>query len=79
MALLHVSPRTREVGGAILAVRTSNGYVVLRGNDYLGFLHASLGDQWNAYLRVPPECPAISAGSPRPRRWRRSWGGRSRA
>ena len=40
-----------EIAGATLTVSTSNGYSVHIEGDYVGYVHASVGDRWNAYLR----------------------------
>ncbi|MCM4082228.1 hypothetical protein [Paractinoplanes hotanensis] len=37
--------------GGSLMVSTSNGYSVHLRDAYIGFIHASVGDRWNAYLR----------------------------
>jgi hypothetical protein len=39
------------VAGATLAVSTTNGYSVFYRGVYVGYIHASVGDCWNAYLR----------------------------
>jgi len=39
--------------GLTLAVSTTSGYSVHRGADYIGWIHASVGDRWQAYVRVP--------------------------
>ena len=41
----------REIAGAVLTLSTMGGYSVTHRNDYLGYLHASVGDQFNAYRR----------------------------
>ncbi|GIF01115.1 hypothetical protein [Paractinoplanes rishiriensis] len=47
----RVQPHTCEIAGATLTVSTSNGYSVIYRGDYVGYIHASLGDRWNAYRR----------------------------
>ncbi|MEU4244250.1 hypothetical protein [Actinoplanes sp. NPDC026619] len=47
----QVLPRTREIAGATLTVSTSGGYSVLYEGVYIGYIHASFGDRWNAYVR----------------------------
>jgi hypothetical protein len=50
----RVPPGKHEVSpGIALDVSTMGGYSVMRGNEYLGWIHASVGDQWNAYVRKP--------------------------
>ncbi|MDQ1721488.1 MAG: hypothetical protein QOI26_1222 [Pseudonocardiales bacterium] len=41
----------REIAGAVLTLSTKGGYSVTHRSDYLGYLHASVGDQFNAYRR----------------------------
>ena len=41
----------REIAGAVLTRSTMGGYSVTHRSDYLGYLHASVGDQFNVYLR----------------------------
>jgi hypothetical protein len=44
----------REVLPGVTLVRsTDGGLSVHQDGQYIGFIHASFGDQWNAYLRVP--------------------------
>ena len=43
----------REVAGATLMISTMGGYSVLADGDYIGYLHACQGNQFNAYQRVP--------------------------
>ena len=46
----------REVDpGVTLVVSTTGGYSVHRGTTYIGWIHASVGDHWQAYVRVPGE------------------------
>jgi hypothetical protein len=47
----RVPPRTSAIAGANLTVSTEGGYSVLLGGDYVGYIHASVGGQWNAYRR----------------------------
>jgi len=49
----RVPSRTREIAGATLMISTMGGYSVLVDGDYVGYLHASQGGQFNAYQRVP--------------------------
>lgn len=44
-------PRIVEIAGATLVVSTTNGFSVIHDGDYLGYIHASAGNQWNAYQR----------------------------
>jgi hypothetical protein len=41
----------REIAGAVLTRSTMGGYSVTHRGDYVGYLHASIGDQFNAYRR----------------------------
>jgi hypothetical protein len=41
----------REIAGAVLTLSTMGGYSVTHRSDYLGYLHASVGDQFNVYRR----------------------------
>ena len=50
--------RRHEIHGAVLEVSTSGGYSVLFGGAYLGYIHASVGDRWNTYRRVPDSVAA---------------------
>lgn len=47
----RVPPGERHIAGARLVTSTSGGYSVCLGDDYLGYVHASMGDQWRAYRR----------------------------
>jgi hypothetical protein len=47
----HVPGGQREIAGAVLTLSTMGGYSVTHRGDYLGYLHASVGDQFNAYRR----------------------------
>jgi hypothetical protein len=49
----QVRPRTCEIAGATLTVSTSGGYSVHHNGAYIGYIHASVGDRWNAYRRRP--------------------------
>lgn len=51
MSERRVVPRSMDVAGAKLIVSTSGGYSVLYDGVYIGYVHASLGDHWNAYIR----------------------------
>jgi hypothetical protein len=49
-----VPPAKREVSpGVILKVSVMGGYSVEREGDYIGWIHASIGDRWSAYVRRP--------------------------
>ena len=41
----------REIAGAVLTVSTRGGYSVTHRSDYVGYLHASVGDKFNVYHR----------------------------
>ncbi len=41
----------REIAGAVLSLSTMGGFSVIHGSDYVGYLHASVGDQFNVYRR----------------------------
>jgi hypothetical protein len=41
----------REIAGAVLTVSTMGGYSVTHRSDYVGYLHASVGDKFNVYQR----------------------------
>jgi hypothetical protein len=41
----------REIAGAVLTVSTMGGFSVTHRSEYVGYLHASLGDQFNVYRR----------------------------
>lgn len=47
----RVMARSLEIAGATLTVSTTGGYSVHYDGAYIGYLHASVGDQWNAYWR----------------------------
>jgi hypothetical protein len=47
----RVPARSYKIAGATLAVSTTNGFSVIHKGDYIGYIHASVGDQWNAYRR----------------------------
>lgn len=47
----RVLPRRWEIAGATLVVSTSEGYSVHHRGAYVGYIHSSIGDQWNAYRR----------------------------
>jgi hypothetical protein len=52
----RVAPSSREIlPGVRLEVSTVGGYSVTYDGDYIGWIHASVGDRWNAYRRVPGE------------------------
>ncbi len=41
----------REIAGAVLTLSTTAGFSVTHRSDYVGYLHASVGDQLNVYRR----------------------------
>ena len=41
----------REIAGAVLTVSTMGGFSVTHQSNYVGYLHASVGDQFNVYRR----------------------------
>jgi hypothetical protein len=45
--------RTEILPGITLVRSTLGGFSIEADGDYLGWIHASSGDYWNAYLRVP--------------------------
>lgn len=47
----RVTSQSFEIAGATLTVSTTGGYSVHHDGAYIGYLHASAGDQWNACLR----------------------------
>jgi hypothetical protein len=47
----RVPPSSREIAGATLTVSTMGGYSVTYDGEYIGFIHATVGDRWNAYVR----------------------------
>ncbi|GIE89409.1 hypothetical protein SAMN06264365_111160 [Actinoplanes regularis] len=50
----RVAPTNREIlPGVTLKVSVMGGYSVEREGDYIGWIHASIGDRWNAYVRRP--------------------------
>jgi len=50
----RVPPAKREVlPGVTLKVSVMGGYSVERDGDYIGWIHASIGDRWSAYVRRP--------------------------
>ena len=50
----RVPPAKREfLPGVILQVSVMGRYSVEREGDYIGWIHASIGDQWSAYVRRP--------------------------
>jgi hypothetical protein len=50
----RIPPAKREVlPGVILKVSVMGGYSVEREGDYIGWIHASIGDRWSAYVRRP--------------------------
>lgn len=50
----RVPPVKREIlPGITLSVSVLGGYSVEREGDYIGWIHASIGDRWNAYVRRP--------------------------
>ena len=52
----RVPPSSREfLPGVCLEGSTVGGYSVTHDGAYIGWIHASVGDHWNAYRRVPGE------------------------
>lgn len=50
----RVPPGSRDVlPGVTLKVSVMGGCSVECGGDYIGWIHASIGDRWNAYARRP--------------------------
>lgn len=50
----RIPPEQREIlPGVALSVSTMGGYSIERGGDYIGWIHAGVGDQWSAYVRRP--------------------------
>lgn len=50
----RIPPERREIlPGVTLKVSVMGGYSVERASDYIGWIHASIGDRWNAYVRRP--------------------------
>lgn len=50
----RVLPAKREfLPGVVLKVSVMGGYSVEREGEYIGWIHASIGDQWTAYVRRP--------------------------
>lgn len=50
----RVPPAEREfLPGVVLKVSVMGGYSVERESDYIGWIHASIGDRWSAYVRRP--------------------------
>lgn len=41
----------REIAGAVLTCSTMGGFSVTYRSDYVGYLHASVGDKFNVYRR----------------------------
>jgi hypothetical protein len=48
-----IRDRREILPGVTLTRSTLGGFSVEAGADYIGWMHASSGDYWNAYLRVP--------------------------
>ncbi len=44
-----------EIPGAFLTRLTTDGYSVARRHEYIGYLHASVGDRFNVYQRKVDE------------------------
>ena len=53
----RVPSSTREIAGAKLTISTMGGYSVTVDDIYIGFLHASQGNLFNAYQRMPGGVP----------------------
>lgn len=50
----RVPPAKHEVLPRVtLTMSVIGGYSIERDGDYIGWIHASLGDRWNAYVRRP--------------------------
>lgn len=50
----RVPPAKYEISpGVTLTVSVIGGYSIERDGDYIGWIHASFGDHWNAYVRRP--------------------------
>ena len=50
----RVPPAKREIlPGVTLTVSVVGGYSIERDGDHIGWIHASFGDRWNAYVRRP--------------------------
>jgi hypothetical protein len=50
----RVPPAKHEVLPRVtLTVSVIGGYSIERNGDYIGWIHASSGDRWNAYVRRP--------------------------
>jgi hypothetical protein len=50
----RVAPSSREIlPGIRLEVSTVGGYSVTHDGAYIGWIHASVGDRWNAYQHIP--------------------------
>ena len=50
----RIPPARREIlPGVTLEVSVMGGYSIKRKGDYIGWIHASVGDRWNAYVRRP--------------------------
>ena len=50
----RVPPGSREIlPGVALTVSVVGDYSVERDGDYIGWIHASIGNRWNAYVRRP--------------------------
>lgn len=47
----HVPGGRLEIAGAVLTASTMGGYSLTYRNEYVGYLHAGSGDQFNAYRR----------------------------
>ena len=45
--------QTELFPGVVLRRTTLGGFSIEADGDYIGWIHASSGDYWNAYLRVP--------------------------
>jgi hypothetical protein len=45
--------RHETLPGVVLQVSVTGGCRVQRDGDHIGWLHAGIGDRWNAYVRRP--------------------------
>jgi hypothetical protein len=50
----RVPAAMREISpGVVLKASVMGGYSIERDGDYIGWIHASIGDRWSAYVRRP--------------------------
>jgi hypothetical protein len=57
-------PTSERVSDGVTLERTaSGGYAVKWSGQFIGWIHATVGDRWNAYLRPIKDCePEITLG-----------------